>query len=194
MNILRRLLTSINSNLISPRTTRQRRIRLGTLSLFVTYYISKYFFPRPINPLKISSVPWSNFLSDVSKKDVVHAVVDGQSVRYLTKSGGKQHVKVALKLSLPGDLMSTLQSNGAIVSAATPSRSFLQLFITVLPLIYIGAMAGVLYKFYNDSIGDVGGQAAKRHVDSDDNSKQSHSFDMVSIQSDAVSKCSCNYR
>lgn len=142
-------------------------------------------FRRRTPTIKILSVPWTHFLKDVGSGDVVHAVVDSQSIRYMTKSGGKQQVHVALRLALPTGIMSKLKDSGAVVSAAVPSRSVLQIMVTLLPIIYIAAMAGVLYKFYNDSIGSVGGQAAKRRTESNSNVVERHSFDMVAGADDA---------
>ena len=160
------------------RSPNAKNIRLGTLTLFVTYYLASFFRRRVASTISLSAVPYSQFLRDVQKNQIVRAVVDGTTVKYITKGGASSPttVHVAQRLSLPPGILSQLQQAGTVVSAAAPSRSFLQLFVAVLPIMYIGAMVGVLYKFYHDSVGDVGSQSATKQL----TGKQTGpSFDMV---------------
>ena len=183
-----RILALLRHGLTSS-TPRAKKIRLGTLTLLATYYITGRFRRTATNTLVQTSVPWSTFLRDVTNEQVVHAVVDGTTVKYLTKDGGTTLVNVARRLtphSLPTNILSQLTKSGAIISAATPSRSFVQILIAVLPILYIAAMGGVLYKFYHDSFGGgVGGEASKRVGGSSSGGangeagEKTHSFDMV---------------
>ena len=47
------------------RSPNAKNIRLGTLTLFVTYYLASFFRRRVASTISLSAVPYSQFLRDV---------------------------------------------------------------------------------------------------------------------------------
>jgi cell division protease FtsH len=173
MSMISKILSYLRHILTSPK---KRKLRAGFITAIVSYYILGYL--RRTRTTTLQPVAWTTFLDDVGNSQVARAVVDKTSVKYILKNG--DNIKVAQRLNLPKEIMSKLKDSGAIVSSSPPSRSVLQIIVAMLPVIYIAAMVGFLYKFYKDSVGDVGSQAAtKMKRNGTASSENEPSFDMV---------------
>ena len=115
---------------------------------------------------KAAEIGYDHFLKLVERDDgVVRAVeVGADLIRFKVKRGGHETQHFTRPITVHTALLSTLRENGVSFSKAPPSRwsGVLPFVIAAVPVVYLGIVAFVAYKIYNDSIGTTGKRAGNQ--------------------------------
>ena len=141
--------------------TIRRYPRLSTLT-FLLVMLSRARSRTPVSSrLTTSMVAYSAFLKALAGGDVLKILFpDGGNGLYTFWLKGKpEQARTTIPPAfVPASLLSSLQKSGIPFEVAPPApkSSIMPIVVGSLPFVYLAAMIAVIYKMYNDAVGDVG--------------------------------------